>query len=60
MHSNLYKKINSEPEIIWIPLILIQYITFAFFSCSMFDTPEIWYLIAMTMVIYKNENKLVI
>lgn len=55
---NLNEKIKSNPEIIWIPLVLIQYFTFAFFSCGIFDTPEIWYLIAMTMVIYKSENKI--
>jgi len=45
--------INSSTY--WVYLILIQYIVFAFFSCSLYDTPEFWYLIAMTMVLYKSK-----
>lgn len=54
---NLKKIAIKKPDTIWIHLLLIQYITFAFFSCSLFDTPELWYLIVMVMVLYKSQKE---
>lgn len=46
-----------ENDYIWIHLLFCQYLTFAFFSCSMFDTPEFWYLTAMLLTINKNRQQ---
>lgn len=54
---SLFQKKNVfEKEYIWLHLLYIQYLVFAFFSCSMFDTPEFWYLTAMMLVLSKNKE----
>jgi O-antigen ligase len=53
---HLKQTVLIKTNVIWIHLLFIQYITFAFFSCSLFDTPEFWYLTAMIMVLYKSQK----
>jgi O-antigen ligase len=54
--SMFKKRYVFEKEYIWLHLLYVQYLVFAFFSCSMFDTPEFWYLTAMILVISKNKE----
>ncbi len=46
--------INSNLDIVWVTIIFVQFVIFSSFSSSLFDSPEFWYLTAMTMVLFKN------
>ncbi len=51
---NVKKQLNLNLDSLWINIIFVQFVIFASFSSSLFDMPEFWYLMAMTMILFKN------
>lgn len=49
--------LNSNLKEVWVALLFLQFTIFSFFSNSLFDAPEFWYLTAITMVLFKNIEK---